>query len=64
MVVIHDLKTSQLGGIASQHVLSALDHVEVSGALCSGSRVEHTLEGELNILTGQLGAVGEMHALL
>ena len=64
VVIIHNLKTSQLGGIASQHILCALDHVEVSGTLCSSSRVEHTLKGKLNILTGQLGAVGEVYALL
>ena len=64
MVIIHNLKTSQLGGIASQHILCAFDHVEVSSALCCGSRSKHTLKGEFDILTGQLGAVGEVYTLL
>ena len=64
VVIIHNLKTSQLSGTSCQHILCALDHVEVSSALCCSSRSKHTLKGELNILTGQLGAVGEVYTLL
>ena len=64
VIIIHDLKAGQLGSTSCQHILCAFDHVEVSSALCCGSRSKHTLKGEFDILTGQLGAVGEMYALL
>ena len=64
VVIIHDLKSSQLRCISVEHVLCALDHVEICGALCSGCRVEHTLKCELDILTRKLSSVREMNALL
>ena len=64
MVIVDDLKAGQLGGLAREHRLRAHDHVEVAVALGARGRREHPLEGEFHVAGMQLGAVGEIHALL
>ena len=64
VVVVLDLNAGQLGGFTVQHVLGAHDHVEVAEALGAGGGSEHPLEGKFHVPGGELGAVGELHALL